>query len=103
MGDEMKQLIKNAIVFYNSQFIKKDILIDDGIIADISDFIAPECADYLNVLILSIILTIIMFFPVLQMCTCICVSRAFLIKKQLKQELLRLLTVVIHPFAQCLI
>ena len=46
MGDEMKQLIKNATVFYNSQFIKKDILIHDGIIAEISDFIAPECADF---------------------------------------------------------
>ena len=47
MGDEMKQLIKNATAFYNSQFIKKDILICDGIIADISDSLAPECADFI--------------------------------------------------------
>ncbi len=46
MGDRMKQLICNATIYYNSQFIKKDILIDDGIIAEISDFIAPECADF---------------------------------------------------------
>ncbi len=41
----MKQLIKNATVFYNLQFVKKDILIDDGVIAEISDSLAPECAD----------------------------------------------------------
>lgn len=41
----MKQLIKNSTVFYHSQFIKCDILIDDGIIAEISDFISRECAD----------------------------------------------------------
>ncbi len=41
----MKQLIKNATVFYDLQFVKKDILIDDGIIAEISDSLAPECAD----------------------------------------------------------
>mgnify|MGYP003289229110 CR=1 FL=1 len=41
----MKQLIKNATVFFDSQFVKKDILIDDGIIAEISDSLAPECAD----------------------------------------------------------
>ena len=41
----MKQLIKNASVFFDSQFVKKDILIDDGIIAEISDSLAPECAD----------------------------------------------------------
>lgn len=41
----MKQLIKNATVFYNSKFAKYDILIDDGIIAEISDSLAPECAD----------------------------------------------------------
>lgn len=45
MGDKMKQLIANATVYYNSKFIKKDILIDNGIIAEISDSIAPECAD----------------------------------------------------------
>ncbi len=42
----MKQLIKNAIVYFNSNFIKKDILINNGIIAEISDLIAPECADF---------------------------------------------------------
>ena len=47
MGDKMKQLIKNATIFYELQFVKKDILIDDGIIAEISECIAPECADFL--------------------------------------------------------
>ncbi len=46
MGDEMKQLIKNATIFYDSQFVKKDILITDGIIAEISECIAPDCADF---------------------------------------------------------
>ena len=41
----MKQLIKNATVFFDLQFVKKDILIDDGIIAEISDSLVPECAD----------------------------------------------------------
>ncbi len=41
----MKQLVKNATVFYDSQFIKKDILINQGIIAEISDSLAPDCAD----------------------------------------------------------
>ena len=41
----MKQLIKNATVFYDSQFTRKDILINDGIIAEISDSLAPDCAD----------------------------------------------------------
>ena len=41
----MKQLISNATVFYNSQFINKDILINDGIIADISDSISSDYAD----------------------------------------------------------
>ena len=47
MGDKMKKLIKNATIFYELQFVKKDILIDDGIIAEISECIAPECADFL--------------------------------------------------------
>ncbi len=42
----MKQLIKNATIYYEYQFIKKDILINDGIIAEISDSIAPDCADF---------------------------------------------------------
>lgn len=41
----MKQLITNATVYYDSGFSKKDILINDGIIAEISDSLAPECAD----------------------------------------------------------
>ncbi len=41
----MKQLIKNATIYYDSSFCIKDILIDDGIIVDISDLIAPESAD----------------------------------------------------------
>lgn len=41
----MKQLIKNSTVFYHSQFAKCDILIDNGIIAEISDSISSECAD----------------------------------------------------------
>lgn len=41
----MKQLITNATVYFNSNFLKKDILIVDGIIAEISDSLAPECAD----------------------------------------------------------
>ena len=45
MGDEMKKLITNSTIYYNSEFVKKDILIDDGIIAEISDHIAPDCAD----------------------------------------------------------
>ena len=45
IGDKMKQLIKNATVFYDSQFTKKDILINDGIIAEISNSLAPDCAD----------------------------------------------------------
>ena len=43
----MKQLIKNATVFYDSQFTRKDILINDGIIAEISNSLASECADVL--------------------------------------------------------
>ena len=46
MGDEMKKLITNSTIYYNSEFVKKDILIDDGIIAEISDHIVPECADF---------------------------------------------------------
>ncbi len=45
MGDIMKQLITNATVYLSSGFCKKDILIDDGIIAEISDSLAPNCAD----------------------------------------------------------
>ena len=45
-GDKMKQLIKNATVFFNLQFTKCDILISDGIIAEISNDIAPDCADF---------------------------------------------------------
>ena len=45
IGDIMKQLIKNAIVFYESKFVQKDILINDGIIADISDSLASDNAD----------------------------------------------------------
>ena len=41
----MKQLIKNTTVFYDSQFSKKDILINDRIIAEISNSLASECAD----------------------------------------------------------
>ncbi len=41
----MKQLIKNATVYTDSAFCRKDILIDDGIIAEISDSIGSECAD----------------------------------------------------------
>ena len=46
MGDEMKKLITNSTIYYNSEFVKKDILINDGIIVEISDHIAPECADF---------------------------------------------------------
>ncbi len=46
MGDEMKQLIKNATIYYDSRFVKKDVLISEGIIAEISDSIAPDCADF---------------------------------------------------------
>ena len=42
----MKQLIKNATIFYDSTFSQKDILINDGIIAEISNDIAPNCADF---------------------------------------------------------
>ena len=42
----MKQLIKNATVYFESRFCKKDILINDGIIAEISNCIASECADF---------------------------------------------------------
>ena len=42
----MKQLIKNATVYFESRFCKKDILINDGIIAEISKCIASECADF---------------------------------------------------------
>ena len=45
MGDVMKQLIKNAIVFYESELVQKDILINNGIIAEISNSLAPKCAD----------------------------------------------------------
>lgn len=41
----MRQLIKNATVYTDSAFCRKDILIDDGIIAEISDSIGSECAD----------------------------------------------------------
>lgn len=37
----MKQLIKNATVYCDSEFVKKDILIDDRIIAEISENISP--------------------------------------------------------------
>ena len=45
IGDKMKQLIKNANVYCNSQFTQQDILINNGIIAEISDSLAPEFAD----------------------------------------------------------
>ncbi len=45
IGDKMKQLIKNATVFYDSQFTRKDILINNGIIAEISNSLACDCAD----------------------------------------------------------
>ncbi len=45
IGDKMKQLIKNANVYCSSQFTQQDILINNGIIAEISDSLAPECAD----------------------------------------------------------
>lgn len=35
----MKHLIKNASVFFDGEFIRKDILIEDGIIADIKSYI----------------------------------------------------------------
>ncbi len=38
----MRKLIKNAKVYYDSGFSKKDILINDGIIAEISDCISSE-------------------------------------------------------------
>ncbi|MCH5190815.1 MAG: dihydroorotase [Oscillospiraceae bacterium] len=41
----MTELIKGAKVFLDSCFLNKDILISDGIIADIADSIGPECAD----------------------------------------------------------
>ncbi len=41
----MKQLITNATVYLSSGFCKKDILIDDGIIAEISNSLASSCAD----------------------------------------------------------
>ncbi len=41
----MKQLIKNSTIYYNSSLCKKDVLITDGIIAEISDNIMPHCAD----------------------------------------------------------
>ena len=45
IGDKMKQLIKNANVYCNSQFTQQDILINNGIIAEVSDSLAPEFAD----------------------------------------------------------
>ena len=45
IGDKMKQLIKNATVFYDSQFTRKDILISNGIIAEISNSLVCDCAD----------------------------------------------------------
>lgn len=44
-GDEMKQLFCGSNVYFGSCFLNKDILIDNGIIAAISDSLAPECAD----------------------------------------------------------
>lgn len=44
-GDIMTELIKGAKVFLNSCFLNKDILISDGIIADIADSIGSECAN----------------------------------------------------------
>ncbi len=41
----MKLLLKGAKVYCGSNFMRKDILINSGIIADISDFISPGCAD----------------------------------------------------------
>lgn len=41
----MKLLLKGAKVYCGSKFLRKDILIDSGIIAEISDFINPGCAD----------------------------------------------------------
>ncbi len=41
----MKQLISNATIYFKSEFCQKDILINDGIIAEISDYVSPECAD----------------------------------------------------------
>lgn len=41
----MKQLFCGAKVYYDSCFLNKDILIDNGIIAEISDSLVSECAD----------------------------------------------------------
>lgn len=41
----MTELIKGAKVFLDSCFLNKDILISNGIIADIADNIGAECAD----------------------------------------------------------
>jgi len=41
----MKKLLTNATIYFDSQFVKKDILINDEIIAEISDSLAPKCAD----------------------------------------------------------
>ena len=37
----MSYLIRNAFVFFDGAFIKKDVLLEDGIIADIKPFISP--------------------------------------------------------------
>ena len=41
----MKQLICGAEIYTGSGFNKKDILLDNGIIAEISAGINPDCAD----------------------------------------------------------
>ena len=37
----MKSLIRNAEVFFDGIFVRKDVLIEDGIIADIKSDIPP--------------------------------------------------------------
>lgn len=45
IGDTMKQLIRNAKVYFDSHFTVKDILIADGVFAEISDSLASKSAD----------------------------------------------------------
>ncbi len=44
----MTHLLKNATVYYKSNFIAKDVLICDGIIAEISDYIPAEKAEVIS-------------------------------------------------------
>ena len=72
----MKVVLRGAQVYTASGFSHRDVLIDDGVIADIAPFI-PFCRD-----IVSFDFLRSFFSRVSWMCMCISESRDLLIKKR---------------------